>query len=68
MELRFRRPQQKDDFASLVLKSGDTIDDSMAMFDAIHLSGGLKKALTSLSLGMLSHNFFWLIQPFKCHS
>ncbi|XP_048335348.2 uncharacterized protein LOC107424724 isoform X3 [Ziziphus jujuba] len=59
MELRFRRPQQKDDFASLVLKSGDTIDDSMAMFDAIHLSGGLKKALTSLSLG----NFLLSFRP-----
>lgn len=56
MELRFRRPQQKEDeFASLTLKSGDVIDDTMTMFDAIHLSGGLKKALTSLSIGMLSH-------------
>lgn len=55
MELRFRRAQQKDDeFASLVLKSGDIIDDSIAMFDSIHLSGGRKKALTSLSLGILS--------------
>lgn len=52
MELQFRRPHQKEDeFASLVLKPGDTIDDSMAMFGALHLSGGMKKALTSLSLG-----------------
>ena len=52
MELRFRRPQQPaDESASVVLKPGDKIDDSMAMFDSLHLSGGLKKALTSLSLG-----------------
>lgn len=52
MELRFRRPHQKEDeFATVMLKPGDTIDDSMAMFEALHLSGGVKKALTSLSLG-----------------
>ena len=52
MELRFRRSHQKEDeFALVMLNSGDTIDDSMAMFDAVHLSGGMKKALTSLSLG-----------------
>lgn len=52
IELRFRRPQQKEDeFALVVLKPGETIDDSVAMFDSLHLSGGLKKALTSLSLG-----------------
>ncbi|KAF3438866.1 hypothetical protein FNV43_RR17141 [Rhamnella rubrinervis] len=60
MELRFRRPQQKEDeFAPLTLKSGDIIDDTMTMFDAIHLSGGLKKALTSLSLG----NFLLSFRP-----
>lgn len=52
LELRFQRPQQKEDeFASAELKSGCTIDDSMAMFEALNLSGGLKKALTSFSLG-----------------
>ncbi|EXB37240.1 hypothetical protein L484_020299 [Morus notabilis] len=60
MELQFRRPHQKEDeFASLVLKPGDTIDDSMAMFGALHLSGGMKKALTSLSLG----NFLLSFRP-----
>lgn len=54
MELRFRRTQENEDqFASVLLKPGEAIDDSMAMFDAINLSGGLKKALTSLSVGML---------------
>lgn len=53
MELRFRRVQeQEDDFASILLKPGHTIDDSMAMFDAVSFSGGLKKALMSLSVGM----------------
>lgn len=53
MKLRFRRSQQKEDvFASAVLNAGDTYDDSMAMFDAINLSGGEKKALRSLSVGM----------------
>jgi hypothetical protein len=53
MELRFRRPRQnEDEFASVVLKTGETIDDSIAMFDAVNLSGGLKKALMSLSVGM----------------
>ncbi|PON54074.1 Vacuolar protein sorting-associated protein [Parasponia andersonii] len=59
MELRFRRPQQEDGVASVMLKPGDTIDDSMAMFDSLHLSGGLKKALTSLSLG----NFLFSFRP-----
>lgn len=55
MELRFRRAQQKEDeFASVMLNAGDTIDDSMAMFDALNLSGGRKKALMSLGLGMCS--------------
>jgi hypothetical protein len=53
MELRFRRPlQNEDEIASVLLKSGETIDDSMAMFDAVNSSGGLKKALMSLSVGM----------------
>uniref|UniRef100_A0A2N9G322 Vacuolar protein sorting-associated protein 13 VPS13 adaptor binding domain-containing protein n=2 Tax=Fagus sylvatica TaxID=28930 RepID=A0A2N9G322_FAGSY len=60
MELRFRRPRQnEDEFASVVLKTGETIDDSIAMFDAVNLSGGLKKALMSLSVG----NFLFSLRP-----
>lgn len=52
MELRFRRPQDAEaEYASIVLRNGDTIDDCMAVFDALNLSGALKKALMSLSLG-----------------
>lgn len=52
MELCFRRPEQNEaQSASVVLKTGDSIDDSVAAFDAISLSGGSKKALTSLSVG-----------------
>ena len=52
MELRFQRPQQNAaQSASVVLTRGDTIDDSVAAFDAINLSGGLKKALMSVSVG-----------------
>lgn len=54
MELRFQRPlQEKDEFALALLKKGETLDDSMAIFDATNLSGGLKKAITSLTLGMV---------------
>lgn len=60
MELRFQRPQQNEaEFASVLLKSGDTIDDSMAVFDALNMSGGLKKALMSLSVG----NFLFSFRP-----
>ena len=53
MALCFQRPQQVEtEFASVLLKTGDTIDDSMAAFDSINVSGGLKKALLSLSVGM----------------
>ena len=53
MELQFQRSEPKEDeFASVVLKPGDYIDDSMAMFDAINFSGGIKRALMSLSVGM----------------
>lgn len=53
IELQFQRPQPKEDeFASVLLKPGDSIDDSMAMFDAIKLSGGVKRALMSLTVGM----------------
>lgn len=58
MELRFQRPQlEKDEFASILLKSGDTMDDTTAMFDSINLSGGVKKAITSLSVGMIFLKF-----------
>ncbi|XP_057499975.1 uncharacterized protein LOC130784197 isoform X3 [Actinidia eriantha] len=60
MELRFQRPQQNAaQSASVVLKRGDTIDDSVAAFDAINLSGGLKKALMSVSVG----NFLLSFRP-----
>lgn len=53
MELRFQRREHNDnEIASALLKSGETIDDSVAMFDAVSLSGGLKKALVSISVGM----------------
>ena len=53
MELRFRRNQpNEDESASVLLKSEDVIDDSMAMFDALNSSGGSRKALNSLSIGM----------------
>ncbi|KAF5958191.1 hypothetical protein HYC85_005416 [Camellia sinensis] len=57
MEVCIRRPQQDADSASVVLKTGDTIDDSVAAFDAINLSGGIKKALMSLSVGNFSLSF-----------
>lgn len=52
MEIRFQRSKQKrDDFASVPLKPGGSIDDSVAAFNAISLSGDMKKALTSLAVG-----------------
>ena len=58
MELLFQRPQQMEpEFASVLLKAGDAIDDAMATFGAINLSGGVKKALMSLSVGTCI-NFF----------
>lgn len=60
MELRFQRPQHKEiDYASVMLKAGDTIDDSMAAFGAINLSGERKKTLNSLSVG----NFLLSFRP-----
>ncbi|KAF6166527.1 hypothetical protein GIB67_005389 [Kingdonia uniflora] len=60
MELRFRRPQQKEaDFASVMLRSQDMIDDSMAALNAINSTVGSKKAFISLSLG----NFLFSIRP-----
>lgn len=53
MELRFQRPEHKEsESASVILKAGDTIDDTLAAFSAINLSGGPKKALVALSVGM----------------
>ncbi|KAM3252832.1 putative protein isoform X1 [Capsicum annuum] len=60
MELRFQRPQHKEiDYASVMLKAGDTFDDSMAAFGAINLSGERKKTLNSLSVG----NFLFSFRP-----
>ncbi|XP_031387722.1 uncharacterized protein LOC116200899 isoform X2 [Punica granatum] len=60
MELRFQRPQQeKDEVALALLKKKGTLDDSMGMFDAVNLSGGLKKAIASLTLG----NFLFSFRP-----
>ncbi|XP_054810227.1 uncharacterized protein LOC129311789 isoform X2 [Prosopis cineraria] len=60
MELQFQRPQPKEDeFASVSLKPGDSIDDSMAIFDAIKFSGGVKRALMSLTIG----NFLFSLRP-----
>lgn len=54
MELRFQRAQSEGtDSASLILKAGDTVDDTMTAFNAVNLTGGSRKALTSLSVGML---------------
>ncbi|CAH8305702.1 unnamed protein product [Eruca vesicaria subsp. sativa] len=58
MEIRFQRSKQKRDvFASVPLKPGGSIDDSVAAFNAISLSGDLKKALTSLAVGNFSLSF-----------
>ncbi|KZV24988.1 hypothetical protein F511_01958 [Dorcoceras hygrometricum] len=60
LELRFQRPQQKEtDAATLTLKAGDDIDDSLTAFNAVDSSGGLRKALTSLSVG----NFVFSFRP-----
>ncbi|XP_068653783.1 uncharacterized protein [Aristolochia californica] len=60
MEVRLCRPQETEaESASVLLENGDTIDDSMAMFDALGLSGGSKKAIMSLNLG----NFLLSFRP-----
>lgn len=65
MELQFQRLEPKEDeFASLLLRPGDSIDDSMAMFDAINFSGGVKRALISLSVGIHSHLYVLLLTVF----
>ncbi|TYH44733.1 hypothetical protein ES332_D11G215800v1 [Gossypium tomentosum] len=64
IELRIRRPERmEDEFASMSLKAGDTFDDSMASFDAIHFSGGFRKALMSLNVG----NFLFSFRPEMSH-
>lgn len=58
MELRIQRPESGEaESASVLLREGDTFDDCKAAFDAISLSGGPKKALLSLGLGMLMLRF-----------
>ncbi|KAI5064102.1 hypothetical protein GOP47_0020772 [Adiantum capillus-veneris] len=51
MELRCRRPHGDAEGASVFLKDGDIVDDSMGAFDALNLKGELKKALSSFGLG-----------------
>jgi hypothetical protein len=52
LELRFQRPQKTNEEAAFVtVKSGDMVDESTGVFDAMDLSGGPKKALMALALG-----------------
>lgn len=58
LELRFHRPHHEEtESAKLILKAGEIVDDAMMAFSAIDLSGGFRKALTSLSVGMLCLHF-----------
>ncbi|KAK1299722.1 hypothetical protein QJS10_CPB13g00147 [Acorus calamus] len=60
MKLRFRRTQETEtECASINLQKGDTIDDSMAVFDAFDLPSNQRKALMSLSIG----NFVLTFRP-----
>ncbi|KAK6258440.1 hypothetical protein SCA6_012914 [Theobroma cacao] len=60
VELQISRPEpMEDEFASVLLKAGDTFDDSMASFDAINFSGGFRKAVMSLNVG----NFLFSFRP-----
>ncbi|XP_044379606.1 uncharacterized protein [Triticum aestivum] len=60
LELRFQRPQNENEEAALVtVRSGDMVDESTGVLDAMNLSGGSKKALMSLALG----NFMLSIRP-----
>lgn len=71
MELQFQRPApMEDEFASVLLKPGDCIDDSMAIFDAINFSGGVKRALMSLSVGIHFHllTLLYTAIPFSFHT
>lgn len=59
LELRCRRPQQRQGGAVVCLKHGDIIDDSMGAFDAFDMSGESKKALVSFGLG----NYLLCVRP-----
>ncbi|XP_024975003.1 uncharacterized protein LOC112513098 isoform X9 [Cynara cardunculus var. scolymus] len=59
IELRFQQPVQEENEDALVLKAGDTVDDSTAAFDVIKTSGGSKNALISASVG----NFIFSFRP-----
>ncbi|ERN17671.1 hypothetical protein AMTR_s00059p00194330 [Amborella trichopoda] len=60
LELRCRRPQEiNDESPTVLLRNGDSIDDSMAASDALNMTGGLRRALLSLSLG----NFLLSFRP-----
>ncbi|CAL5092653.1 unnamed protein product [Urochloa decumbens] len=60
LELRFQRPNITNEEAAFVtVRSGDMIDESTGVFDAMDVSGGLKRALMSLALG----NFMLSIRP-----
>ena len=62
MELRIQRPEQMEaDFASVLLREGESVDDCVAAFDAIKLSGGPKKALLSLGVGMFCCCYFLIL-------
>ncbi|TVT99078.1 hypothetical protein EJB05_55577, partial [Eragrostis curvula] len=66
VELRFLRPSKTNDEAVFVtVKSGDMVDESTGVFDAMDLSGGSKRALMSLALGNLDigGNFMLSIRP-----
>ncbi|GAB2282542.1 hypothetical protein Dimus_017083 [Dionaea muscipula] len=57
LELRFQRPQQESESASVLLQARDTIDDCIAAFDAVNGVGGFKKALVSLCVGNVVFSF-----------
>lgn len=68
MELQFQRSApMEDEFASVLLKPGDSIDDSVAIFDAINFSGGVKRALMSLSVGIHFHLLVLLMTAIPFH-
>lgn len=69
IELRFARPNEpKDESAFVTLRSDDTIDESMGLFDAIDLSGGSKRALLSLALGnLVSVLVLWIFPHTHTH-
>ncbi|KAL6622548.1 hypothetical protein ACP70R_032427 [Stipagrostis hirtigluma subsp. patula] len=60
LELRFQRPNKAiEEVAFVTVRSGDMVDESTGVFDAMDLSGGSKRALMSLALG----NFMLSIRP-----